>query len=229
MALLTETTRISDVLLHEGFEEVNYTRDAITLLSGGSACVVGQVLGKINVGTATAAAKGGGNTGNGTCTLVTAQPKAVAGVYKAIVEIAGTNSATWNLYDPNGELIDQKVYAGSGATAVFANDQIHATITDGSTDFVVGDEFDITVVAGSGKWVQVNPSATDGSNVAAGVCLLAADPTSADVASVAVTRGPAILKTGGLTWTSGMTTNQQTAALAQLAALGITSRTDYGA
>lgn len=44
----------------------------------------------------------------------------------------------------------------------------------------------------------------------------------------AVTRGPAIVKSGGLTWTAAMSGGQITAGLAQLAALGITSRVDYG-
>lgn len=228
MSLLTEGARLSDVLLFEAAKEIDYTRDAIVLLSGGTACVVGQVLGKVTIGTTTAAAKGGGNTGTGTCTLVTSGGSAKIGVYKLICKIAGTNSATFDLYDPNGKLVDQQQLSGSGATAVFANDQIHATITDGGTDFVVGDEFDITVAAGSGKWVQVAPSAVDGSQNAAGICILAGDPTSADVNSVAVTRGPAIVKSGGLVWTSGMTDNQKAAAVVQLAALGITERTDYG-
>lgn len=97
--------------------------------------------------TAAAAAKSGGNTGNGTCTLVSAGANAKAGVYTARVTIAGTNSGTWNLFDPSGELIDQKQFSGSGATAVFANGQVNATITEGATDFVVGDGFDITVTA----------------------------------------------------------------------------------
>ncbi|MDE1901513.1 MAG: head decoration protein [Alphaproteobacteria bacterium] len=144
-------------------------------ITGGAALVRGTVLGAVTVGTATAAAKAG-NTGNGTITGVSAQGNAATGVYKAIVEAAGTNAATWNLYNPNGDLIDQKVYSGSGATAVFANDQIHATITDGATDFVVGDEFDITVVAGSGSYKMAVKTATDGSQIP---CAILADDTDA--------------------------------------------------
>lgn len=96
---------------------------------------------------AASAAKSGGNTGNGTLTglSVASKPAVMAGVYQARVVIAGTNAATINLYNPLGDLIDQKQLSGSGATAVFNNDNLSLTITDGSTDFVVGDGFDITV------------------------------------------------------------------------------------
>ncbi|HYX47874.1 MAG TPA: head decoration protein, partial [Sphingomicrobium sp.] len=66
------------------------------------------------------------------------------------------------------------------------------------------------------------------SAVAAGVLLVATDASSADKTAVAVVRGPAILKTTNLSYTSGMNAGQKTTALAQLAALGITARTDYG-
>lgn len=224
MALLTETTRLSDVLVYEAAEEVNYTRDQITLVSGGAACVVGQVLGKITL--AGASETHAGNTGNGAMTLDATTPvlaNAIAGVYNVKCTAAAANSGTFRVFDPTGKVLGDVAVAGTFA------DQIKFVIADGAADFIVGDTFLVTVAAGSGKWTQVNPAALDGSQNAAGVCLLKADPTSADALSVAVTRGPAILKTGGLTWTSGMTTNQKNAALAQLQALGITNRTDYGA
>ena len=116
-----------------------YVRAAATsgsLLQGGIEAAASSTI---------AAAAKGGITGNGTCTALSVKSAAMTGVYKVIVEIAGTNSATWNLYSPDGDLLDQKQYSGSGSTAVFSNPEIGFTITDGSTDFVVGDEFDITV------------------------------------------------------------------------------------
>jgi hypothetical protein len=159
------------------------SRASVTVLSGAGKLKAGTVLGKITNGGATAAAKGGGNAGTGAASAVSAQTKAIVGVYKAIVEIAAANAATWNLYDPNGKLIDQKQYSGGGATAVFANDHIHATITDGGTDFVVGDEFDITVAAGSGKYIQPTATAIDGSGVGTVILMEEIDATSADVAA----------------------------------------------
>jgi len=98
-------------------------------------------------GSGVSAAKSGGNTGNGVTSAITAGALAQPGVYKARVESAGTNIALWNLYDPNGNLIDSQGYSGSGQAVTFTNQQLVLTITDGSTDFVVGDGFDITVTA----------------------------------------------------------------------------------
>ncbi len=198
------------------------SRASITLdnSTGGTDMVleVGTVLGQELFGTVTAAAKSGGNTGTGTCTALSAGNKAQVGVYKAIAVLAGTNAATFNLYDPNGRLIDQKQFSGSGATAVFANDQIGATITDGGTDFIVGDEFDITVPAGSGSYAPLNLSGADGTQVAAAVlyarAFVAAD-TSDDGSAII---RDALVMSDTLIWPSGATATQIANATAQLAA-----------
>jgi hypothetical protein len=129
MSLLNENPRISDVLLFEEGEEVNFVRDAVTVVSGTAACVAGQVLG-----------------------LITA----------------------------------------------------------------------------SGKYTQVTPGASDGSQTAAAVALAAVDASAADKTVIAVVRGPAIFKDAGLAWTSGMTSGQKTTAKAQLAAAGMPVRSAYG-
>lgn len=217
MSLISETSRISDVLLFEKGEEFNYVRDQITLVSGGSACVIGQVLGQITKGAITAAAKGG-NTGNGTCTALTLGLNAKVGAYT----LTFTAAAAYTVTDPNG------VQLTNGINGAYVDSQIAFTVTAGGTAFVAGDGFVITVAAGSGKWTQVGPANVDGSQAAAGICILAANPAAADTLSVAVTRGPAILKANGIVYTAAMTGGQKTAALAQLLALGITTRTDYG-
>jgi hypothetical protein len=216
--LITENPRITDVLFMERGETFNYVRDQITLASGGTACVIGQVLGQITKGAITAAAKSGGNTGNGTCTALSLGVAAKVGAYT----LTFTAATAFTITDPNG------VQLANGVNGAYVDLQINLTITAGGTAFVAGDGFVITVAAGSNKWVQVGPSNVDGSQAAAGICLEAGNPTSADTLSVAVTRGPALIKVNGLTWTSGMTTPQKTAALAQLQVLGIVQRSDYG-
>lgn len=231
MATINENSRISDVLMFEEGEEVNFVRDAVTLISGTPASKIGQVLGQITIGGATAAAKQGGNTGNGTLVMDGTTPilaNAQVGIYTVTCTVAGTNSATFRVVDPIGRVLGDAAFSGSGASATFA-DQIKFAITDGATDFVVGDGFTVTIAAGSGKYAQVAPAAVDGTAVAAGVLLAAVDASAADAVGVAVVRGPAVLKTSGVVWTAGMTTNQKTAALAQLAALRILNRQDYGA
>lgn len=98
-------------------------------------------------GTPTAAAKSGGNTGNGTITMDATTPRlsnAIPGVYTVRCITANTNAATFELRDPNGNQIQDVALSGAGATAAFAT-QVKFVITDGTTDFAVGDGFDITV------------------------------------------------------------------------------------
>jgi hypothetical protein len=84
-------------------------------------------------------------------------------------------------------------------------------------------------VTASGKYAQVAPAASDGSQVAAAVLIQPFGSTlAADGQYLAITRGPVIFKAGGLAYTSGMTAGQKTAAQQQLAAAGMPVRTDYG-
>jgi hypothetical protein len=224
MSTINEKVRLSDVLLFQSGEEVNYVFDAVTVVSGTVASVQGQLMGKITLAGATETHVG--NTGNGAMTLDVTTPvlaNAQVGVYTVKCTVATTNSGTFRVFDPAGRVLGDVVVA-----ATFS-DQIKFVIADGATDFIVGDTFLVTVAAGSGKWTQVTPAAVDGSAVCAGVLVTPFTPTlTADFTAVIIARGPAILKTGGISYTAGMTTNQKNAALAQLTALGITQRVDYG-
>lgn len=172
----------SDVLKSE-FGSIS--RDVLTIASEQGVLDVGAVLGKITTGTATAAAKTGGNTGNGTCTMDGSTPVlagAKVGVYTARAIAVDTDAATFEIKDPDGFVLGT---VALGAT--WAND-IKFVIADGATDFIVGDGFDITVAAGSAKWGKYDPTAVDGRQVAAAVLLDKIDATSADKRAAAVVR-----------------------------------------
>ncbi|HEY4088813.1 MAG TPA: head decoration protein [Bryobacteraceae bacterium] len=218
MSLITENPRVCDAILFESGREINYARDQITVVSGTVASAIGQVLGQITKGAITAAA--GANTGNGTCTALTLGANAKVGAYT----LKFTAATAFIVTDPNG------VQLTNGVNGAYTDSQINFTITAGGTAFVAGDTFTITVAAGSGKWNQVTPAAVDGTQTAAGVLVGGAFTATlgADATAVAVTRGPATLKLNGLAWTAAMSGPQKTAAIAQLQALGITTRTDYG-
>ena len=215
----------SNIFLYEECD-FKYSRDEVTVISGQN-LVAGTVVGKILTGTATSAAKSGGNTGNGTCTVDATTPVkagAKVGVYQVRFIVAATNNGTFVVYDPDGFQLGTVVMAAGAGS--FDND-IKFAIADGATDFVVGDGFDITVTAGSGKYTILAPSANDGSQIAAGIMELDCDASSADKKGVVVSRY-AIAKLSGLTWPGGITNGQKTTALAQLAAAGIVVRTDIG-
>lgn len=159
-------------------------------------------------------------TGNGVLTMDATNPllaNVKPGAYSVKCTAAATNAGTFTVTDPDGVSLGTHTVAG----AAFAN-QIKFAIADGSTDFIVDDEFTITV---AGKYLLAAATATDGSAVAAGILLDDVDATSADKKAVALVKGPAIVRADGLVWASSVNTAELKAAkLAQLAALGIENR-----
>ncbi|WP_175946622.1 head decoration protein [Burkholderia pyrrocinia] len=194
------------------------SRDAATF-SGAVKHLPGEVIAKKAGGTATAAAKAG-NTGNGVFTLdatTPVLPNAKTGIYVVRCTIAATNSGTFRVFDPNGEVVGDIVV---GQT--FAN-QIKFLVADGATDFIVGDEFDVDVSAVSGTFVPLNPTATDGTQIAAGISFGTYDATLTDVPGLAVVRD-AEVNGGELIWPTGITAAQIATAAGQLVSRGIITR-----
>lgn len=163
--------------------------DNVTVKSGATVNTVtplprGTVMGQITVGTATSAAKSGGNTGTGTLVLDSTTPvlaNATAGVYTVRNIEAVVNGGKFQVIDPKGvDLGTVIIPAGAGGSVTFS-DRIKFVITDGGTDFIVGDGFDITVAAGSGKYIPSVITAVDGSQNPSGLLVDITDPSSGDV------------------------------------------------
>jgi hypothetical protein len=174
----TETPRDLAFLLSEANGYLS--RENITIASGSNKLKAGTVLGKITIGAITTAAKSGGNTGNGTISGPTALAGAKAGIYK----LRFTAATTWTLLDPDGFSI------GTGVNGTANDNDLAFTTTAGGTAFVAGDGFDITVAAGSGKYVASPAAITAGkvgAETAVAVLGYEVDATSADVSVVAVT------------------------------------------
>jgi hypothetical protein len=157
-----------------------------------AALLRGTVLGKILYGTATVAAKSGGNTGNGTFVIDATNPvlaNAQDGVYTLRNLEAVANGGEFELKDPKGRSLGRYIIvAGAGGTIAIA-DQIKGVLTDGGTDFIVGDGFDITVAAGTGKYVKAVKTAVDGSAIPAAILADNADASGGDVNSGAYFTG----------------------------------------
>lgn len=162
------------------------THQPITVLSGEGALIRGTVMGQISVGAAVAAAKAGGNTGAGTLTMDAVTPVragAKAGIYTVrLVEAVGAGGI-WEVKDPDGFNLGQALV---GAT--FDNDLKFAS-ADVGADFIVGDGFDITVAAGSGKWKKAVAAAVDGSATPKAILAEDLDATAADVVGPAYREG----------------------------------------
>jgi hypothetical protein len=191
------------------------TRERILLVSGSGVCIAGLVLGAIITGTAVAAALGT-NTGNGTFGAITVGGAARAGDY--VVEF--DDATHFVVSDPGG------VEIGHGTTGVaFSAGGIGFTITAGGTAFVAGDSHKVTVSVTAVKYGPFDPTATNGLQNAAAILWSGyRDATSADKRAVGNVRGPMKVQIAELLWGANVTTTpQQTAALAQLAKLGILS------
>jgi len=215
---LAEKTYLGDVLKLELGEQALYSRDQGVLITGQN-LALGAVLGRISL--AGASETHAGNTGNGVMTLDATTPvlaNATAGVYTVKCITAATNGGTFQVFDPKGREL------GTVAVAATFADQIKFVIADGSTDFIVGDTFLVTVAAGSLKLTALAPAALDGSQDAVGVLGIATDATSADMPIMFIARN-AVLAANKIVWPGGATTPQKTLATTQLAALGITLRT----
>lgn len=167
---------------------------SITLALGQN-LVRGAVLGKISVGAVTAAAKAGGNTGNGTISAVVALVGAKVGVYT----VRFTAATVFTVEDADGNVI------GTGSTGAQFADDLQFTITAGGTPFIAGDGFDLTVAAGSGKYVLSLASATDGSQVPDLILVEPTNASAADKVTVAYYSGDYL--ESGLTIGAGHTAN----------------------
>jgi hypothetical protein len=139
----------------------------------------------------------------------------VGDAFTVLATAAAGNSGVFSVRAPDGGLLPDATVA-----VAYANDNINFTINDGSTDFVVGDSFTITVAAGSGKVVALDPDGVNGANHAAGIMVAAVDATSADKLGAAVVR-EAMIDSVNLVWPTGISAGDKAIALADLEALEI--------
>ena len=82
----------------------------------------------------------------------------------------------------------------------------------------------VGIVTATAKFKQLDPSAEDGTQVAAGVLLQACDATLIDRDDGLVVARHAIVAHHALTWPDAITTAEKLTAIAQLKALGVLVR-----
>ncbi len=152
-----------------------------TIANGAGTLLRGTLLGRVTKGAAAVAIKAGGNTGNGTLTLDADTPVlagAKVGLYRVRCIAAAADGGTLRVTDPDGYVIGDVAVGTTHAVGV-----MFAT-ADGSADLAVGDGWDITIAAGSGKLVKSLAAAVDGSDEPCGILGEDACATSADVAAI---------------------------------------------
>lgn len=167
MAIQTERRYAGAFILSEasGYR----SRDEITIGENQS-LKAGRVLGRITEGAKTAVGAAGLPAPAGA--TITAGPTAAlntkVGVHRFECIVGGAGAASkWRHTDPDGEFVGVATagaeYSGGGLSGL--------TITDTGTDPTAGEAFAVTVTAAaaSGQYVAHNPSAINGSQVAAGI------------------------------------------------------------
>jgi phage tail sheath gpL-like len=91
----------------------------------------------------------GTNAGNGTITALSLTGTPRSGVWTLKLVTAVANGGVFQLLDPDGTVVNSAVTMtpGAGGTTVINTAGIQFTLTDGTSDFAVGDTFNITVPA----------------------------------------------------------------------------------
>ncbi len=160
-------------------------------------------------------------TGNGTIGTISLGPDAMPGRYQLKCTAAATNAGTFAVIAPNGERL-----ADATVAVAFTSRQLNFTIADGSTDYIVGDFYEVVayneLVAKVAAW-DPKPSTYDGRQTVAGVLYAAVDASGGDLAGVIISRVAEVFGSR-LAWKSGVTATQQGDGKQGLEALGIRVR-----
>lgn len=218
MAVLTEK------LPHRGGHIIteldpDLCRETVTIAAG--TLGPGTVLGQVTIGAVTVAADAG-NTGTGTLTPADPPvgPAVKTGDYLLACDLAPTSGdVVFSVLDPSGGRLGDATVGSA-----YANDHLAFTIVQGTAaDFVFGDNLTVSVAPGSGQYVQFDPDAADGSQIASAILFGDADAASAPVAAAVTARLTTVTK-AELTWPAGITDGEKAAALASLADRTIIAR-----
>lgn len=152
--------------------------DEIVLEAGSE--LRGTLLGKKTKVVPTTGTAGGGNTGDGTITLVVGKAKTEVGVYTILFLTA----TTFRVINPDGEELKQGLAAGA-----YSTDHIAFTFTAGATPMIAGDSFTVTVAAGNGKYIKSLAAAVDGTQDPIAVLAEDMDASSAEQTTLGYIRG----------------------------------------
>lgn len=216
-ALFTEKFRFSNTVKHEYEPSIAFCREVVVANEAGAKTyAVGTVLGSTLAGGA-ATSTAGTNTGNGALGAVTVDGTAKVGAYKLTITKAAANLGDFQVTSPSGEVV------GLGTVGTpFSGGGLSFTLADGAVDFAVGDRFTIAVT-GTVKYKISEATATDGSQIAAGVVLEdKAVAATTDTKVLVAVRGPMIVSKAGLVLGDTIDTDGEKAAVyAALAAKNI--------
>lgn len=164
-------------------------------------------------------------SGTGVISGLSLGPDALPGEYTVECITAITNSGTFKVIAPDGDVVAVgTVVAGAGGTLVLANQRhLNLTITENG-DFAVGDVYHVFVYNELvKKAVAWDPTTYDGRHKVAGVLYDNVDASLADNAGVAIARNAVVLESA-LQWATAITAAQKSGAKLDMLVLGIVAR-----
>jgi hypothetical protein len=132
----------------------------------------------------TSVTAGGSKSGNGTLTVNAIGLMVVEGAYSAVCTSTSSNAGIFELRRPDGSAVS---FASAGVPLV--SDDLAITIADGSSAFVVGDSFAITVTGRNYAAYAIN----SGPQFAAPVLSFDTTTAGSTAGQFATAQGPAIL------------------------------------
>ena len=197
------------------------SRQQAWLASGGAVLLAGAVLSLLAVNTGAVTVGTAVFTGTGNGVLTKANPAygagALEGTYKVQLIDEGTNAGDFVVVRPDGTI------DGYASVGVAYDGQVKFTIADGATDFASPAVFALPVTIADptdvGKYV-----AYDGTKPAAAILFEGRDASGVNDVRCTITARDSEVQIEALVWAVGVTSDQKTAALASLAALGIIGR-----
>lgn len=219
MVVLTEGVRNGAAIMSEGNFHISRENGVVpastTILANG-------LVARLAAASLVSIGQSYSGTGNGLLTLASPayNGQVKDGTYKVTFITAAANAGTFRVEDPDGREI------GIGNVGVAFNKEVKFTIADGATDFVVGDEFTLTVAADDADFsiVAFNPAATDGSQIAYGYSPYPVVTGAGQTAKISMISRLAELNGNCINWPAGITDPQKADAIQALAARNIVVR-----
>ena len=161
--------------------------DGIIKFPGADDYLEGTIMARKQVADAIAAVADVGNVGNGTFTaasVITGAVIPLVGAYNLECITAIADGGIFKLEDPNGNIVENNLVltVGAGLATIFSAGGMTFTITDGGTNFSVGDKAALTVVV-DGDFVILAVDGIGGAQIPNAV--LTYDVSAAGVSDVA--------------------------------------------
>ncbi|HYE35382.1 head decoration protein [Methylocaldum sp.] len=189
------------------------------IVAGGQTLPEGTVLTRTVTASTMTVTPGATNTGDGVIAGIAAHHRVRAGRYSVrITGVIQTPEERWELFDlknPDGHVI-----GGGIVGQAFESGELSFTVNPGSLAFAVSDRFEIDVTDVIEKFEPLDPTETDGREIAAAVLRTDTDAMGGDTTASAIVCD-ARLYSGRLVWPAGITAEQTAIALADLSRAGL--------